>query len=252
MTANGTYTASQLVVLPGFVPYPARYNYKAASVGLLSNRALPKVYGAYIRLRAAFRSRFGVDLTYAEAYRSGAMQDVRIREHANGGPLAAQKNWLGQWTSNHGLGLSLDLRNNIGTKSSAEYAWMAANAPKYGFRNDVPSEGWHWTYYGGGSLEGAALSIKEIPEMNAAENKLLKSASANAAASVAQTKALRKELAAARKEIAAVAKSAWTLKSVRTKISFSQMLYNLGKAVDRIEEKVDAPANITINNPEKK
>ncbi|QGG97136.1 hypothetical protein GH723_14760 [Actinomarinicola tropica] len=44
-------------------------------------------------------------------------------------------------TSNHGWGLSVDLDLN-----PASEAWMKANAPRFGFVEDVPREPWHWTY----------------------------------------------------------------------------------------------------------
>jgi hypothetical protein len=44
--------------------------------------------------------------------------------------------------SNHQRGLALDI--NVGTRSSPEFRWLAANAARYGFYN-LPSEAWHWS-----------------------------------------------------------------------------------------------------------
>jgi hypothetical protein len=45
-------------------------------------------------------------------------------------------------TSDHGWGRSLDLRLD-----GAALAWMRENGAAFGFREDVPRESWHWTYY---------------------------------------------------------------------------------------------------------
>lgn len=51
-------------------------------------------------------------------------------------------------TSNHGFGIAVDFANKNGAKLSegmAEYKWLAANGPSYGFRR-IRSEAWHWEY----------------------------------------------------------------------------------------------------------
>ena len=59
-------------------------------------------------------------------------------------------------TSDHERGFSVDIETgvpeNLRTASKAAkaasspvYAWMHANAGRYGFENDVSSEPWHWT-----------------------------------------------------------------------------------------------------------
>jgi hypothetical protein len=48
--------------------------------------------------------------------------------------------------SNHQGGISQDI-GGIESYSTAAYAWMKANAPKFGFQNNAaPPEFWHWTY----------------------------------------------------------------------------------------------------------
>lgn len=52
--------------------------------------------------------------------------------------------------SMHERGMALDLTyggRTIGTRSSAAYKWLAANAANYGFYN-LPSEPWHWSTNG--------------------------------------------------------------------------------------------------------
>lgn len=48
--------------------------------------------------------------------------------------------------SNHQSGTALDLN----TANSAVLNWLNANGGAYGFRRTVPSEPWHWEYFGGG------------------------------------------------------------------------------------------------------
>ncbi|HEY8527833.1 MAG TPA: D-alanyl-D-alanine carboxypeptidase family protein [Acidimicrobiales bacterium] len=53
-------------------------------------------------------------------------------------------------SSNHEMGLAIDFDCNgslIRSRSSACFAWMAANAPRFGLHN-LPSEPWHWSVDG--------------------------------------------------------------------------------------------------------
>jgi D-alanyl-D-alanine carboxypeptidase len=54
-------------------------------------------------------------------------------------------------TSNHGWGLAADL--GVGGYASADYAWMRANAPAFGWDNPgwarpggTKAEPWHWEF----------------------------------------------------------------------------------------------------------
>jgi hypothetical protein len=92
----------------------------------------------FARMRAAARLA-GVTLTADSGYRSVAEQARLYRLYQHGeGNLAAPPG-----TSNHGWGLSADINVAADTKSGR---WLRANAARYGFFNDVPSEPWHWTY----------------------------------------------------------------------------------------------------------
>lgn len=137
--SNGNLSRSTLTVAPGFDPYPARFNFRAVSVDTWSNLLLAAIITDWLNLRAAFKEAFGVDLTYAEAYRDLGVQQWRWDEHQLGGPLAANVGG-----SNHGWGLCLDLRNQVGTKGSPQSNWMIANAGRFGFVRDVSSEYWHY------------------------------------------------------------------------------------------------------------
>jgi len=102
---------------------------------------LATIYTDFMNMAADFQKAMGAQLTYAEFYRPMQVQNWRWAEHqaSASAPLAAFPG-----TSNHGWGLAVDLRNGIGDPTSSTFAWMANNATKYGFTNDVNSEDWHW------------------------------------------------------------------------------------------------------------
>ena len=82
----------------------------------------------------------GVDIGITDSYRSYESQvDVAERKglYSEGG-LAAKPG-----TSDHGWGLSVDLRLD-----GPALAWMRANGASHGFVEDVPREPWHWTFQG--------------------------------------------------------------------------------------------------------
>ena len=82
----------------------------------------------------------GVDIGITDSYRSYESQvDLAERKglYSEGG-LAAKPG-----TSDHGWGLSVDLRLD-----GPALAWMRANGASHGFVEDVPREPWHWTFQG--------------------------------------------------------------------------------------------------------
>lgn len=82
----------------------------------------------------------GVEIGVTDSYRSyDAQVDVARRKglYSEGG-LAAKPG-----TSDHGLGLALDL-----DLDSGGLAWMRANAGRFGFIADTPRESWHWKFDG--------------------------------------------------------------------------------------------------------
>lgn len=85
----------------------------------------------------------GISLSATSGFRSMAEQRYLYNLYLSGrGNLAARPGY-----SNHQGGLSMDIGgvNGYGTKA---FNWLKANAGRYGFRNDVGGEFWHWTYYG--------------------------------------------------------------------------------------------------------
>jgi LAS superfamily LD-carboxypeptidase LdcB len=100
------------------------------------------------RLNAAFRERFGHDISISDSYRDYAGQ-VLARDTR--GDLAATPG-----TSNHGRGLAIDLDGfgDLGQFDRPYYVWMSAHAADYGWLHPTymdpggtgPLEPWHWEY----------------------------------------------------------------------------------------------------------
>ncbi|RII42841.1 hypothetical protein DWB68_04650 [Galactobacter valiniphilus] len=108
-------------------------------------------------LNKAFRARFGEDLYIDLGYRSSSQQRAIYREL--GGWLAAKPG-----TSVHEKGLSFDTpEHGAYSWNSARFAWLVANAPKYGWEHpkrvhrytsagklNPAREYWHFDYVGKG------------------------------------------------------------------------------------------------------
>ncbi|MFN7135837.1 MAG: D-alanyl-D-alanine carboxypeptidase family protein, partial [Myxococcales bacterium] len=85
----------------------------------------------------------GVRLNPVSGFRTMAQQQHLWNLYRSGrGNLAARPGY-----SNHQMGLSVDVTTN-GSYNSAAYRWLARNARRYGFVNDVRGEPWHWTFRG--------------------------------------------------------------------------------------------------------
>jgi MYXO-CTERM domain-containing protein len=91
--------------------------------------------------RAAAKS--GVKIYVVSGFRTMAEQKYLyhcyVTRSCNGGNLAAKPGY-----SNHQSGHALDLN----ASSPGVYSWLANHGGKYGFRRTVPSENWHWEYWG--------------------------------------------------------------------------------------------------------
>ncbi|WP_148234270.1 M15 family metallopeptidase [Cellulomonas flavigena] len=98
-------------------------------------------------LNAAFRERFGTHLTVSDSYRSYAGQ---VACRAAKGSLCAAPG-----TSNHGMGVAVDLGGAVQTFGTAQHQWMRENAPAFQWTlpewaraNGSKPEPWHWEYVG--------------------------------------------------------------------------------------------------------
>lgn len=88
----------------------------------------------------------GVALNCLEGYRSYAEQ-VRLRNLYLNDPDDNPPAGI-PGTSKHGEGKAVDVYNSGGFLS-AKYAWLASNAPAYGFTNTqgrADGEAWHWVF----------------------------------------------------------------------------------------------------------
>ncbi|MCF4121495.1 D-alanyl-D-alanine carboxypeptidase family protein [Antribacter sp. KLBMP9083] len=97
------------------------------------------------RLNVAFAARFGRNLTVVDSYRSYGAQ---VATKTIKPDLAAVPG-----TSEHGLGLAVDLSDGLQSYGTAKYEWMRANAPAFGWDNPdwaraagTKNEPWHWEY----------------------------------------------------------------------------------------------------------
>lgn len=82
----------------------------------------------------------GVQLIINSAFRSMAEQVTLYAKYLAGvGNLAAKPGY-----SNHQNGIALDLE-----ATPAAFAWLTANASRFGFIRTVKSESWHWEYHPG-------------------------------------------------------------------------------------------------------
>lgn len=98
-------------------------------------------------LDAAFAARFGHHLDVTDHYRSYAAQ---VACRANKGSLCARPG-----TSNHGMGVAVDIAGDVQSFGTAEHQWMRENAPAYDWTlpewaraGGSKPEPWHWEYVG--------------------------------------------------------------------------------------------------------
>ena len=85
----------------------------------------------------------GVPLIFGESYRD---YDEQVAAAQSRG-IYGQGGWAAvPGTSNHGLGLALDL--NLGA-SPGQREWLLENGPEYGFHFPMSDEPWHIEYMGG-------------------------------------------------------------------------------------------------------
>ena len=111
----------------------------------------------YVMAQAAAKK--GVHLKVISGFRSYSQQlylyNCYKNCNCNNCNLAAKPGY-----SNHQSGHAVDLN----TSSSGIYSWLSANAAKYGWKRTVPSEKWHWEWWGGGP-GGGPCGKPTYPEM---------------------------------------------------------------------------------------
>lgn len=101
-----------------------------------------KTASMYARMQKAAAAD-GVALRVVSGFRTNAEQkylyNCYVTGSCNGGNLAARPGY-----SNHQSGHALDLN----ASASGVYSWLSKHADEYGFKRTVPSENWHWEYWG--------------------------------------------------------------------------------------------------------
>jgi cell wall-associated NlpC family hydrolase len=102
---------------------------------------------AYRAMSDAFAGAFGTSICITDSYRTYAGQ---VRLYGQKPALAAVPG-----TSNHGWGLAVDLCGGIERFGTPQYAWMKANAGRFGYLHPdwaEPGNGreepWHWEFAG--------------------------------------------------------------------------------------------------------
>ena len=109
------------------------------SIGIGNHRLAAPAASAFQKMIDAAKAD-GVEIGVTDSYRSyDAQVDVARRKglYSQGG-LAAKPG-----TSDHGLGLALDL-----DLDDRALNWMRGNAGRFGFVEDTPRETWHWKFDG--------------------------------------------------------------------------------------------------------
>ncbi len=99
----------------------------------------------------------GVNIKVVSGFRTMAEQqylyNCYINCNCNNCNLAAKPGF-----SNHQSGHALDLN----TGAAGVYNWLAAHGGKYGFTETVPSEDWHWEWWGGGPAVSGPCGVPEF------------------------------------------------------------------------------------------
>lgn len=139
--------------------------------GFIPTKALVKIEGgnhfmkpdaakAYKAMQRAAKQA-GVNFSVTDSYRD---YDTQVRLKKEKPTLAATPGH-----SNHGWGLALDINVGDGTMSNATYKWLVANGKKFGFKQPMDYEPWHWEYGGGFAAPATRVKGKRITNKPAAD-----------------------------------------------------------------------------------
>ena len=138
---NGRVPSGRLRALPAYLRAPS-----AAASSLERVAAMQ-----FIRMDTAFAKVFGYHITVEEGYRSLYWQKHWYAQY--GAPRAAYPG-----TSNHGMGLAVDIRSGAGspfTFGTAADKWLTANGAGFGFHRSwwldqgrPNAEFWHYNFIG--------------------------------------------------------------------------------------------------------
>lgn len=124
---NGKIPLSKLAEIE-----PAQYDPDLHNAGMLHPEAAASM--------SALLKEAPDELRTLYTYRTIVVQWQKWADYQNGGNLAAYPG-----TSNHGWAVSVDFTG----LTVSSLSWLAHHAKEYGWTSDVPTENWHYTYYGG-------------------------------------------------------------------------------------------------------
>ncbi|WP_133743643.1 M15 family metallopeptidase [Actinorugispora endophytica] len=98
----------------------------------------------FLLMNEAYALNFGTEICVTSSYRDLANQQRVYAQQPPG--FAAVPG-----TSNHGLGLAIDLCGGVQTQGSAPFNWLESNSREYGWFHpqwaySSPFEPWHWEY----------------------------------------------------------------------------------------------------------
>ena len=147
MAANGRIPTSQLAALPTSWSPRDRQEYLTKAAFASLSRMIPRAVAEIdvnFQINDAYRplaEQVKFLHEYYEPYRSGRRYETtRIYRGKRYGQKPGKPRAATPGTSNHGLGISIDIA------PTAIQAWLKRNAARFGWVNDVPSEPWHWSY----------------------------------------------------------------------------------------------------------
>jgi hypothetical protein len=133
--------------------YKSGNSFKIKLVTVDGKKVEWKTANAFYRMAKA-AAKDGVKIAVVSGFRSNSEQAYLYNCYkcgcCNGGNLAAPPGY-----SNHQSGHALDLN----TSSAGVYSWLSKHGGSYGFKRTVPSEAWHWEWWGEDKGQGPCNSL---------------------------------------------------------------------------------------------
>jgi len=149
---NGKIPAAKLAQIE-----PTQYDPDLGGPGVMH----PEAAAAMSALLAAAHADGITELHTLYTYRTLAKQWEKWADYQSGGNLAAYPG-----TSNHGWAVAVDFTG----LTDRAVAWLQKNARRFGFVNDVPTENWHYTYYGGWEPQEEEMTPEERERLKDVES----------------------------------------------------------------------------------
>lgn len=133
-----------VMIRPAVGDKPALYLYGDAAYAFAQMDAAARAAGIKLEVNTAFRD---------HEYQKRLYAQYQADKAAGKSPAVVAK----PGTSDHERGLSIDINTGVPADKrtaspevkasvSPVYRWMHQNAGRFGFKNDVASEPWHWTF----------------------------------------------------------------------------------------------------------